>query len=349
MYPFHNTEKILEFDSHCDVIPVEVPEAQLHGFIAIHRKRGSDPSFGATRLAYYASGVEALKDALRLSRLMTYKSVLAGLPYGGAKATLMLPTDGIRDRTKLLESYAAEVNKLNGAFRTGSDVGISLDDVVLMKKKSPYFVGHTVAAEYYTALGVLGGICAALEELYGSPDLRGRSFAIQGLGKTGLETLKLIYREGPANIVVADIDAEVISRVKKDFPSVAVVTSDDIYRQAVDIFSPCALRHSLNTKTITQLRCGAIVGSANNQLESEDVGQKLHDAGILYAPDYLVNAGGLISVTDEYENETADDIRIKKKVSAISATFKAIIEESKEKHIPTNVAAGHRAEFLLAS
>ena len=295
-----NKKHIKEIDGHNLIAYISDKKVGLEGYIAIHRKNSSHPSFGATRLWNYSLNDDAIKEALRLSRAMSYKSALAGLPCGGGKAVLMSKKDAFTHRKEYLKSYAKKVNLLGGNFITGSDVGITRDDVMLMRKVSPYFVGVKTNPEKFTAMGLLYGLETCLLSVFGSEDLANRSFAIQGVGKIGTEFLKLIYSKAK-EIYVADIDTLRVGEIKKMFPGVIVVTPQEIHKVAVDIFSPCALSNCINHRNVAELKCKAIVGGANNQLENSSIGSLLHRIGIVYAPDYVVNAGGLISVYDEYE------------------------------------------------
>lgn len=338
--------ELSEFNNHQRVIRVNDPDSGLLGFVAIHHKRGNTPCLGATRLWNYESEEEALQDALRLSYRMTYKSALAGLPYGGAKATLMVTQKGLADREKLFQSYAQVIDKLNGVFVTGADVGVSQSDLNTMCQNSQFIIGGNVPSGYYTALGVVQGIHAVLEEIYNSPDISERSFAIQGLGKTGLELLKLLYGKA-GKIIVSDINKELLELIKKEFSEVVVVGLLEIHKQKVDVFCPCALSGVVNKETISQLQCKAIVGAANNQLESNSIGQQLYDANILYAPDYIANSGGLISVADQYKNKTHNEKRIEQSLLKIKNVLGNIFSKSKKDKQPADVIANQIAESIF--
>lgn len=337
-------KKILEFDNHKEVIRLENKDLNVVGFIAIHRLRGSYPSLGATRVWNYTNEIAALSDALRLSRLMSHKSVFADLPYGGAKATLMVAKN--IDRKKLFLWYSKELNKLNGRFITGSDVGVEETDVNLMRQYSQFVIGDNVPAAYYTAMGVFNGIEVALEALYQSPDISGKTFAIQGLGKTGLELVKLLYGRA-GKIIVSDIDPKKIEQIITTFPGVCEVTPYGIYSQNVDVFCPCALHHSINSLSEPLLKCRAIVGSANNQMENAYVEQSIYQRGILYGVDYVVNNGGIISVADQYEHGTHNDDRIKQKLSITKNKLKNLLTESLTKSISNGVIADNLAAAIL--
>jgi leucine dehydrogenase len=335
-----------EFDGHKLIAFNFDKVSGLRGYIAIHRLRGEHPSFGATRYWRYKSDREALKDALRLSRTMSYKAALSGLPGGGAKAVIV--GDGYTDKRKdaILSEYARRVNYLSGKFVTGSDVGLTRDDVKKMRRISPYFVGTKVSPERFTALGLYYCIRESLKHVYGNSHLNDKSFAIQGIGKVGQELLSLLYKEG-ATIFVADIDQKKIRSMKKKFPKIKVAAVGSLHRRQVNVYSPCALSDCINTKSIKELNCDIILGGANNQLENNKLSYKLHKKGILYAPDYVVNAGGLISVYDEYENHGVKVMRIKHKVEKISDTLGKIFRDSKKMNKPPLEIANKMAENIF--
>ena len=340
-----NIENLSDFDDHKLVTFFHSKKHNLKGYIAIHRGNSKYPAFGATRLWNYPDSNSALIDALRLSKTMSRKAALAGLHCGGAKAVIL--SDGnIGNRKEFLKSYTEKVNYLGGHFITGADAGISGGDVKMMRRFSPYIVGVKVDPVRYTGLGILYSIQSCLKSSFGSEKLDDRTFAIQGVGKVGSELLKLIYPSAK-KIYITDIDKVVIENVTKRFPAVIVTTPLEIYQKKVDIFSPCALGNCLNKNTVNKLNCEIIVGGANCQLESQEIAYKLHKKGILYAPDYLVNAGGLISVYDEYENNNVSIRRIIKRVKKIKNTMKNIILLSKKENKPTCMIANEMAEKII--
>jgi len=320
-------KKIKAFDNHKLVTYINDNHTGLQGFIAIHRGNSKTPAFGATRIWKYSSSLEALTDAIRLARTMSFKAALAGLKCGGAKAVI-IEAGQIGNRKELLKSYAEKVNFFGGHFITGADVGISQNDVRILRRFSPYFVGVKADPVRFTGLGLLYAIQACVKEVFASESLDGRSFAIQGVGKVGSELIKLVYPNA-SKIIVADINKETLKNVKKRYPKIKVVSVDKIHNQKVDIFSPCALSNCLNTESIKRLKFSIIVGGANNQLEDDTIAEKIYHKGILYAPDYVVNAGGLISVYDEYQNKNYRIKRVEKKISHIKDTLERILEHSK--------------------
>jgi leucine dehydrogenase len=332
----YNLGNIQEFDNHKLITHFYDNRSGLHGFIAIHRGNGRHPSFGATRLWDYSTEQEALKDALRLSRAMSYKAAISGLKYGGAKAVLI--KNGNINKEKFLRSYAEKVNFLSGNFITGTDVGISDDDVKKMRRRSKYFVGIKTEPARYTGLGVYYALEACMANKFGETNLNGKSIAIQGVGKTGSELLKLVY-DRAAKVYVADIDKQLLKKIKVRFPKVITVDPQRIHLTKVDIFAPCALNHVINEHTISKLKCSIICGSANNQLENESLSEALRVMGIVYAPDFVANAGGLISVVDEYEYGNYRIKRVQKRIKIIKKNMNKILSESKQKSFSTDKVA----------
>ena len=328
-----------EFDGHERVVALSDESVGLSGFIAIHRQQGAYPSLGATRLWQYDSAESAVRDALRLSRLMSYKSAMAGLPYGGAKAVLMEPEGGIGDRSAFFHTYAERVNELEGAFVTGSDVGVDNADLEVLTAHSAFIIGNGVDAGYYTARGVYMGIGVCLERIFGTSSVVGRRFAVQGLGKTGSELVRLLSEARAGEVFVCDIDPERVTTIVSQFPEVRVVDPDRIHAQDVDVLCPCALSHTITRRTVYDLRCRAIVGSANNQLEHETLGSTLHERGVYYAPDYVVNSGGMISVVDQFEHGAHDSVRIEAKLAALVVRLRAVLSHSEDAAVATHVAA----------
>ena len=337
-------KQLEDFDDHRLVTFFHDSETDLNGFISIHRGNNDIPAFGATRIWNYRSYNEALVDSLRLSKTMSRKAALAGLKCGGAKAVIVAEGK-IKNRREFLKAYSKKVNLLGGHFITGADVGISRDDVIMMRRFSRYFVGVNVDPVKYTGLGLFYSIQACLKEVYGKESLEGKSFAIQGVGKIGGELLRLIYNHSH-NIYVSDVDKLTLKRIMMKYPNVKVVDSGKIFNQKVDAFCPCALSNCLNFKTIKLLNCSVIAGGANNQLESDGVADVLYKRSILYAPDYVVNSGGLISVYAEYENHGLNTQYVRKKVAGTKLMLKKNLELSRRRKLSTlaisNELAGER-------
>ena len=336
-------------DSWSLVMPVRDGEMLL-GFIAIHRGSKEHPAFGATRIEDYPDTESALSDALDLSTLMSHKAAMAGIPYGGAKGVLLngphLKNKKSRDHA--LSVYAQHVDKLGGKFVTGSDAGVSQEDVMVMRSHSPHIVGIEEDPTKRTAEGLLGSIFVTLAHVFGEPMLEGRTFAIQGVGKVGSAILDLIYLEA-RQVTIADTDEARTKEAKAKYPNIQVVAPGEIVSADVDIFIPCALGGVLNEKTVETIRAKAIVGSANNQLSSKEAGDRLHERGIMYAPDYVVNAGGLISVVHEYEkaHDKASEGDLTHDIAAIQTRLDNIFKESKKNGIPMHRIADTLAHMRI--
>lgn len=313
----------------------------LKAIIAIHNTT-LGPALGGCRMIPYSSTDEALEDVLRLSKGMTYKCGLADADFGGGKMVII--GDPRTDKTpELFRAVGRFVEGLNGRFLTGTDMGTYAEDFVHAAKESKAIVGlpkeHGGSGDTSipTAFGVLQGMKATAKYLWGSPELRGRKVAVQGVGKVGYRLVELLVAEG-ARVVIADINEERCMELAEKYgDNVELTGVDTIHRVECDIFAPCARGGVVNDETIDQLRCLAIVGSANNQLEETRHGDYLHEKGILYAPDYLVNAGGLIQVADEVEGY--EEKRVLAKTKAIYDMLLAIYERSHAENIATSRAA----------
>ena len=330
-----------EFDNHEFVMAVSEEESGLKAFIAIHNtNRG--PALGGTRMKAYVSEASAVQDVLNLSRAMSYKCALANLPYGGGKAVIM--GNNQLDRAQVLTAYARLVEKLRGLFKTGTDVGISDQDVMHMAAATSHMLGVVAGdrgdlnTSNVAALGVFHGIKAVVRQLNGSASLVGQTVAIKGIGKLGGELTRLVLEAG-GKVVVSDVNPAACIAIEKLFPGLKIVDNKTIHQQEVDVYAPCALGNEFNVTTIPQLRCKAIVGGANNQLENTAAGDLLHKRNILYAPDYIANAGGLIYVADELEDTGFNKQRVLLRTAGIEETLGLIFEESKRQNLPSHIIA----------
>lgn len=340
--------RLPEFDGHELVLTETDEKSGLKAFIAIHNTN-LGPATGGTRYWLYDSEEEALRDALRLSRAMSYKCALAGVPYGGGKGVILAHPQ--KPKTKeLIRAYARCIDKLQGRLYTGEDVGIDPDDVRVMLEITPFIIGKPGVAgdpSPWAALGVFYAIRAALKSVFGSEDISGRSFAVKGLGKCGLELARLLSEQG-GEILGADINQEKIKKAKELLPKIKIVSPEEIHRQKVDLFAPCALSGDLNQKTISELRCKIVCGSANNQLSTIEDGSRLHEASILYIPDYLANAGGLVNVVAELAPGGYNKSWVEMKTEGIEATAQKIIDLSKKEMRPTSeISDGLAHEIFL--
>lgn len=329
------------------IVTLSDERTSVYGYIVIDHSAGKRPAFGATRIWSYATDQEALDDAISLARIMSYKSVMAGYSYAGAKAVLHTP-ETKEVRSAMLARYGEYVSMLGGSFVTGADVGIDSSDLASMNNSSQYIVGTQVDPVEYTAQGVFEALKVCLKRVYDEASLSSRTFAIQGLGKTGWAFMSLLVDHGAKEIFVSDLDEARMQRAAREFSVVKPVHHDEIHAINADVYSPCAVSHSLNKRTIRKLRCRMVVGSANNQLENTHIDQMLHRMKILYAPDFIVNAGGLMAVVDEYEHKTVSKKRIQEKMKGIAQTMKEIIEASSSRDMPTGALAVASAQHKIA-
>jgi leucine dehydrogenase len=307
-----------DFDHHREVHFHEDKQTGLKAIIAIHRA-WSAPSTGGCRMRNYVDETEALRDVLRLSRGMSYKSVLAGLDYGGAKAVILgVPQPEAREA--VLRSMTQFIDRLGGRFRTGVDVGLSPDDVAFMSQYSANIVGTgAIAPEDLTAQGVLEAIKAAAAQRFGATSVAGLRVSILGLGKVGGKLAELLIGAG-ARVSGADIDEARNSAAREIGVEIVPITT--AHALDCDVFAPCALGSVLNGASIPELRCGAVAGAANNQFDRPEQAATLAARGILHAPDFIANAGGLIAVAAQMGSHTeawAND-----KVGDLGATLKSV-------------------------
>jgi len=344
---FLEIESLPEFDNHKFLIFINDLKVGLKAFVAVHNDN-LGPGTGGTRMWVYTSDTDAVKDALNLSKAMTYKCALANVPFGGSKGVIIGDPNS-QNKLNILKAYANAFNSLGG-ITTGTDVGISEEDVEEMSKFSKYILGSDTKKKinngFATSLGVYGSIKGAAEKIWGTESLTNKSLAIKGLGKTGMELLDLIYKE-TENILVAEIDRAKIKIAKDKYPNIKVINPSSIHKEKVDIFSPCALGGDINPDTAKELKCQLIAGSANNQLSNTIMGEWLNKHGILYLPDYVVNAGGLINVVDELQKGGYKKGRVYKKISNIRTTITKIIDLSLDLNKSTNSIADELAKKIF--
>lgn len=320
------------------------PESGYHGIIAIHSTvRG--PAVGGTRLWNYANEDEALTDALRLSRGMTYKNALAALPLGGGKAVVVGDSKTL-DRDAIFSAHGRFVESLGGDFITAEDVGTSPSDMEIVRRETSHVAGllsGTGDPSPYTARGVFRAMQAAAKHLWKSEALSGVTVALQGCGNVGYNLAKNLHAAG-AKLIVSDIDAQKTQRLVDEFGAV-VVEGENILDVAADIFAPCALGGVINDRSIPQLRAQIVAGAANNQLLEDRHGEMLKEQGILYVPDYAANSGGVFSGCLELLGWTPE--HVSRKVEDIYNTVSNILELASAEDISTNKAADRIAENNL--
>jgi len=336
-------ERIAEM-GHEQLVLCSDPSAGYRGIIAVHSTT-LGPALGGTRFWNYASDEEAVIDALRLARGMTYKNAVAGLNLGGGKSVI-IGDNRTTSREMLFRAHGRFVEGLGGRYVTAEDVGTSTSDMDFVHMETEYvtgLAGRSGDPSPVTAHGVFRAIQAAAKHRWGSDALSGKTVAIQGCGHVGYYLAKELHGAG-ATLVVTDIDAERVKHVVTDFGARAVEPGE-IYGVKADIYAPCALGAVINDKTIPQLRVEIVAGAANNVLLEERHGDALEERGILYAPDYVANAGGVINVYSELANW--DPARALRKADEIYATTLGVFDIARAEGIPTYVAADRLAERRL--
>ncbi|MCL7379728.1 Glu/Leu/Phe/Val dehydrogenase dimerization domain-containing protein [Streptomyces sp. 35G-GA-8] len=343
-----------EQGGHEQVVLCQDRASGLKAVIAIH-STALGPALGGTRFYPYASEEEAVADALNLSRGMSYKNALAGLDHGGGKAVIIGDSaqfEGDR-RTELLLAYGRAVASLGGRYVTACDVGTYVADMDVVARECRWTTGRSPEnggagdSSVLTAFGVFQGMRASARHLWGDPSLRGRTVGVAGVGKVGRHLVEHLLQDG-AQVVITDVREESVTRITDRHPQVAVVADNDtlIRTAGMDIYAPCALGGALNDESVPVLTAAVVCGAANNQLAHPGVEKDLSDRGILYAPDYVVNAGGVIQVADELNGFDFD--RCHAKAAKIFDTALAIFARAKEDGIPPAAAADRIAEHRMA-
>lgn len=334
---------------HQQVLFCNDEETGLKAIIAIHNTV-LGPALGGTRMWAYENEAEAFNDVLRLSQAMTYKAAITGLNLGGGKAVI-IGDSRIEKTEAMMRRFGKFIQNLNGLFITTQDVGTSPKDMEYIRMETQYVTGIPEAMggsgdlSPVTARGVFMGIKACVRELFGTDSLAGKSVAVQGTGHVG-ENLVSLLRAENAKVFVSDINEERLIKVAKRYGAEAV-NNNKLFDLDFDIYAPCALGSTVNSETIARLKCAIIAGSANNQLADEKAdGQLLLDKGILYAPDYLINAGGLINCYSELSGYSRK--RTIQLAENIYEATREVLKKSKQENIPTNIAANKIAEKRIA-
>jgi leucine dehydrogenase len=323
-------------------------ESGLAAIVAIHDSR-LGPALGGSRFISYAHEELALVDALRLARGMTYKAAITGLPHGGGKSVIMRPSKAF-DRTALFTEFGRFIENLGGRYITAEDSGTSVEDMEIVRKQTRHVTGLPPKdggggdPSPYTALGVRRGIEACVKHALGRSSLEGVRVSIQGVGHVGYYLAKELHALG-AKLVISDIDASRTNRVREEMGA-TVVPNDQIFAQDVDVFAPCALGAVLDDGTIPQIRAKIIAGAANNQLAEPRHGDALQARGIVYGPDYAINAGGLVNVAQEYAGY--DEKVSREKVLRIYDTIFEIVERAKATGVSSDKVADQIVEEKLA-
>jgi leucine dehydrogenase len=325
-----------DFDSHESVHMFDDAKTGLRAIIAIHSTH-LGPAAGGTRFWHYADRNSAVTDALRLSRGMSYKNAMAGLAAGGGKAVIL--ADAARTKTRdMLDAFARAVDSLGGRYITAQDVGMSEDDMVTLSQSTHHVAGLPGQGGDpgpYTARGVYLGVKAAAKRALGSDDVTGMHVAIQGVGSVGGGLARYLAADG-AKLTLADVNSDRAAALAVELGA-HLVTSDAVMAIEADIFSPCALGAVLTEASVAGLKVKAVAGGANNQLATPQQGRQLADRGVVYAPDYVINAGGIINVLRHIEN--ADDAIINARIDAIPARLHQVWDESEASgETPSEVA-----------
>lgn len=335
---------LVDFDDHEKVLFCRDRASGLKAIIAIHSTQ-LGPAVGGCRMWQYASDEEALVDALRLSRGMTYKNAMASLPFGGGKSVIL--GDARTDKSPaLFRAFGAAIDALGGRYISAEDVGITPQDIACMSETTEHVVGRAEKSgdpSPFTAYGTFLGIKAAFKHRHGQASLKDVRVAVQGVGHVGYHLCRYLHDAG-ADLVVTDISQSNLDRVASDFGA-TIVAPDAIYDQPMEIYAPCALGATLNDANLARTRAKVIAGCANNQLATPEMDQKLKDAGILYAPDYVINAGGIINVSFERNYDRKQSLH---KVEQIYDTLSTIFEKSQRLDLPTGQIADQMAQQKLA-
>jgi valine dehydrogenase (NAD+) len=342
-------------DSHEQVVLCHDRDSGLKAVIAIH-STALGPALGGTRFHPYASAEEAVQDALNLARGMSYKNALAGLDLGGGKAVIIgdpAPRAEGGDKSEaLLRAYGRFVQSLGGRYVTACDVGTYVADMDVIARECDYVTGRSPEnggagdSSVLTAFGVFQGMRASAQHRWGTPSLEGRRVGVAGIGKVGHYLVRHLVEEG-ARVVVTDVREDAVDRVRAAHPGVEVAAdADALIRADLDVYAPCALGGALDDTTVPALTAGIVCGAANNQLAHPGVEKDLADRGILYAPDYVVNAGGVIQVADEIQGFVFE--RARAKAAKIFDTTLEIFDRARADGVPPAVSADRLAERRMA-
>ena len=340
----------IEADGYEKVVRANDPESGLHALIAVHNTT-LGPALGGMRMLPYETEEDALFDVLRLSRGMTYKSAVANTGLGGGKSVIL--GDPKKQKSEaLFRAMGRFVDSLEGRYITAEDMNIGIPDLELVRQETRWVTGLSRESgssgnpSPYTAYGCMVGMRAVTEEVFGSSDLKDRHVLIQGVGAVG-GRLAVRLKDQGAKVTICDINEQRVNDMAQEH-GFSVVSDDDHLDVECDIYAPCARGAGINDETLPKLKCRAVAGCANNQLLEKRHAQELRSRGILYAPDYLINAGGIINVSVELQTEGYDEPAALKKIETIYDNLKLVFEISKRDDVPTNMAADRLAEQRLA-
>jgi leucine dehydrogenase len=330
---------------HEKILICQDEKSGLKAIVAIHSTI-CGPALGGTRMWNYISSEEALTDVMRLSRGMTYKNAISGLNLGGGKAVI-IGDSATQKSPELFRAFGTFIESLNGSYITAEDVGISPEDMIYVSERTKHVTGlpgKKGDPSPVTAYGVYMGMKASAKFQYGSDELKGKKIAVQGVGHVGEYLIDYLHKEG-ALVTITDINQDLLKRVAQKY-SCKVVNPEEIYDVDMDIYAPCALGATINNETIERLKCSIVAGAANNQLKQEDIhGYELMKRGVVYAPDYLINAGGVMNCYAEVHNFS--DSQVMKMAEDIYQTTTQILNLSRDQNIPTFLASNRIAEERL--
>lgn len=340
--------RVLDIEGWEKVVHFTDEETGLDAIVSIHNSN-LGPALGGCRVRKYESFEAGLADVKNLSRGMTYKNALGSIPFGGGKAVIF--ADPYSEKTDaMMQKFGEAINSLEGGYVTAQDSGVTTDDIREIQKVSNFAAGVPDAQgrggnpSPFTAYGVWQGMKSAANQVFGSRDLKGRTVSILGLGAVGMALANYLHEEG-AKLWVADINEQALEEAKEKFGA-TIVSPEDACAQDVEIFAPCALGGAINENTIDRLQVKIIAGAANNQLQKPEYDQQLADKGILYAPDYVINAGGVISIGYEVLDQWEKD-KLYSALDNIAVILDRIFDRAKEENLPTGLISNKLAEEIF--
>lgn len=333
------------------VIEAKHAPSKLHAIIAIHNSQ-LGPAVGGIRMYPYTTVDAALNDVLRLSRGMSYKNASAQIKAGGGKSVI-IGNPRTEKTPELLRAFAEFINSLEGKYYAAEDSGIGVEDMTIINEITPYVVGLSGDKggigdpSPFTAHGVFKGMQAVALQLWSTPSLKGRTIAIQGIGHVGAALLDLLFWEG-ANLIIADVNTELLEKCSRLYgDAITIVSPKEIHAVPCDIFAPCAMGAILTHDSIEELQCDAVAGAANNQLATPEIGLLLHKKNILYAPDFVINSGGIIAACAELYDKPINTRLVRDKVHLVYSRLLELFDYAKRKDIAPSTAADELTESLL--
>ena len=336
-----------DFDNHENVLFARDDKTGLQAILAVHSS-ANGPAIGGCRMWTYNDSSEALKDVLRLSQGMSYKNIMADLPLGGGKSVIMKPK-GEFDRTALFQAFGRAIDSLGGRYYSAEDVGVSPDDILNARRETQYVVGlpgGTGDPSPTTAKGVFFGIQVAAERALGKSDMTGVKVSVQGAtGHVGAYLCEHLAAAG-AELFLSDINEDALEALAGKTGG-KIVAKDEIYDVEADIFAPCALGSIINEDTVDRLKVKAVAGAANNQLATREMGAELQKRGILYAPDYVINAGGIINIMGDLDPKY-DAQWVEGKLTVLRSTLAEVMDRAENEGTPANIVADKIARERIA-